>query len=167
LIHLHRRRIKKISDEQIKTQVVNEGATQEVAQQPEAQALAVSPCGEVLSVNDQAGRLVLIMPDGRVSPFIQVISFQPPQTFLAFSPQGWYVVGESVPGFPSLLKRYLPNGVEQTLVYAIPAVSGVAVDKVLPGFCHGRLLKLIADVFTTGSQNPVFKVLKGAAVSRG
>ncbi len=91
------------------------------------QALAFSPCGELLTVNDESGRLTLAYPNGRVIPFTRIISFQPPQTFLAFSPQGWYVTGESAPGFPSSVNRYLPNGPHETLASDIEWASGVTV----------------------------------------
>ncbi|MBI3164275.1 MAG: carboxypeptidase regulatory-like domain-containing protein [Chloroflexi bacterium] len=91
------------------------------------QSLAFSPCGELLTVNDESGRLTLAYPDGRNIPFTPIISFQPPQTFLAFAVEGWYATGESAPGFPSIVNRYLPNGSHETLASDIEWVSGVAL----------------------------------------
>ena len=90
-------------------------------------SLAFSPCGELVTVNDEGGRLTIACPDGQNRPLISVISFQPPQTHMAFSEAGWFVCGESAPGFPSLLNLYLPNGRSQTLADDLDNVSGVAV----------------------------------------
>jgi len=90
-------------------------------------ALAFSPCGELVTVNDEGGRLTIACPDGENLPLIPVISFQPPQTHVAFSPEGWFVCGESAPGFPSLLNLYLPNGESKTLATDLDNVSGVAI----------------------------------------
>jgi hypothetical protein len=89
--------------------------------------IAVSPCGELIAVNDEAGRLTIASPAGENSSLVNMNSFQPPQAFLAFAPEGWYVTGESAPGFPSFLKRYLPNGLSEIVADDISEVSGVAV----------------------------------------
>ncbi len=91
------------------------------------QSLAISPCGELVTVNDEGGRLTIACPNGENHPLMSIISFQPPQTHVAFSSEGWFVCGESAPGFPSLLNLYLPNGDSQTLATDLDDVSGVAV----------------------------------------
>ena len=90
-------------------------------------SLAFSPCGELVTVNDEGGRLTIACPDGENRSLIPMISFQPPQTHVAFSAQGWFICGESAPGFPSLLNLYLPNGERETLATDLDNVSGVAV----------------------------------------
>jgi len=91
------------------------------------QSLAISPCGDVLVVNDEAGWSSVACADGTVSAFAKMCSFQPPQTCIAFSDEGWIAAGESAPGFPSLLNVYLPNGRHTTLSTTLNNVSGVAV----------------------------------------
>lgn len=91
------------------------------------QSLAVSPCGDVLVVNDEAGWASVVCVDGTVRAFAKMCSFQPPQTCVAFSDQGWIAAGESAPGFPSLLNAYLPNGRHTTVSTTLNNVSGVAV----------------------------------------
>jgi WD40 repeat protein len=81
----------------------------------------------LLAVNDESARLTLAYPNGRNISFTRIISFQPPQTFVAFSAKGWYVTGESAPGFPSLVNRFQPNDSNETLAKDIEWVSGVAV----------------------------------------
>mgnify|MGYP005839900349 CR=1 FL=1 len=90
-------------------------------------SLAFSPCGELVTVNDEGGRLTIACPNGENRPLMSLVSFQPPQTHIAFSTEGWFVCGESAPGFPSLLNLYLPNGSSQTLATDLDNVSGVAV----------------------------------------
>lgn len=111
--------------------------------------IAFSPCGELVAVNDEAGRLTLATPDGHNKPFTKVISFQPPQTFLAFAPDGWYVTGESAPGFPTLVNRYLPSGLYETLADDIPDVSGVAVGSdgsvYASGTRDGQIIRILPD----------------------
>ena len=91
------------------------------------QSLAISPCGDVLVVNDEAGWSSIACADGTVRAFAKMCSFQPPQTHVAFSDKGWIAAGESAPGFPSLLNVYLPNGRHTTLSKTLDNVSGVAV----------------------------------------
>ncbi len=91
------------------------------------QSLAISPCGDVLVVNDEAGWSSVVCEDGTVRVFAKMCSFQPPQTCIAFSTEGWIAAGESAPGFPSLLNVYLPNGRHTTRSTALENVSGVAV----------------------------------------
>jgi len=91
------------------------------------QSLAISPCGDVLVVNDEAGWASVACVDGTVHAFAKMCSYQPPQTCVAFSDQGWIAAGESAPGFPSLLNVYLPTGRHTTLSMALDDVSGVAV----------------------------------------
>ncbi len=90
-------------------------------------SLAMSPCDELVTINDEAGRLTLACLDGVNRPLISIISFQPPQTHIAFSKKGWFVAGESAPGFPSQLNLYLPDGRFETLASDLDNVSGVAV----------------------------------------
>ncbi|MBN1858285.1 hypothetical protein JW848_03665 [Candidatus Bipolaricaulota bacterium] len=90
-------------------------------------SLAMSPCDELVTVNDEAGRLTIACADGLNRPLISIISFQPPQTHIAFSEAGWFVAGESAPGFPSRLNLYLPDGRFETLASDLDNVSGVAV----------------------------------------
>jgi len=113
-------------------------------------AMAISPCGELLTVNDESGRLTMATPDGRNRYLMTIVTFNPPTTHLAFAPAGWYVVGEAAPGFPSRLNRYLPNGSKETLVEDLPEVSGVAVgpdgsiyaSSTLP---DGQIIRLMPD----------------------
>ena len=91
------------------------------------QSLTISPCGDVLVVNDEAGWSSVVCADGSVRAFAKMCSFQPPQTCIAFSAEGWIAAGESAPGFPSLLNVYLPNGRHTTLSTELDNVSGVAV----------------------------------------
>ena len=90
-------------------------------------SVAIALCGELIVVNDEGGRLTIACPDGLNRPLMPVISFQPPQTHIAFSQEGWFVCGESAPGFPSHLNLYLPNGQVETLATDLDNVSGVAV----------------------------------------
>jgi hypothetical protein len=103
----------------------------------------------VVTVNDEAGSLTIATAAGENSHLIKINSYQPPQTFLAFSPDGWYVTGESAPGFPSLLKRYLPNGLSEIMAGDIPQVSGVAVGKdgsvYASGTASGEIIKINPD----------------------
>ena len=71
--------------------------------------------------------MVRITPSGKANPSFQMISFQPPQTYLAFHTDGWIVTGESAPGFPSYIKRYFFDGHSETVTDKIPWASGVAV----------------------------------------
>jgi len=112
-------------------------------------ALAVSPCGEMAVVMREAGFLALVTPDGSVRSFTRVLTFTPPQTYLAFSQVGWYVVGESAPGFPSLVNRYLPNGASEALAVELRYASGVAVgsDDVVyaSGVLDGKVVRIMPD----------------------
>jgi len=113
------------------------------------QSLAVSPCGDVLVVNDEAGWASVVCVDGTVRAFAKMCSYQPPQTGIAFSNQGWVVAGESAPGFASLLNVYLPNGRHTTLSTALGDVSGVAVAGDGTIFAsvtrEGRIVKVSSD----------------------
>ncbi len=91
-------------------------------------SLAIGPCGEIVTVNDEAGRLTSACADGVNRFLLPLISYQPPQTFIAISPDGWLVAGESAPGFPSLLRRYAADGTVTTLADDLDNVSGVAID---------------------------------------
>lgn len=91
------------------------------------QSVTVLPCGELVVVNDEAGRASIVCPDGTVKPFIEMISFMPPLTHIAASAQGWLVAGESAPGFPSHLVRYSADGTRVVLAQDLPGVSGVAL----------------------------------------
>jgi sugar lactone lactonase YvrE len=124
------------------------------------QALAVSPCGELVTVNDEAGRLTLATPDGHNTPFTQVISFQPPQTFVAFGPEGWYVVAEAAPGFPSQVNRYLPSGLFETLAADIPDVSGVAVAPDGSVYVSSTLDGTIIQMLPDGSRQTFASALR-------
>jgi len=92
-------------------------------------SLAISTCGELLTVNDEAGRLTLAYPDGTNIPYTPLISFQPPQTHIAFSKEGWFVAGESAPGFPSLVNQYEKTKKTRSLAEDLAWVSGVAVGE--------------------------------------
>lgn len=91
------------------------------------QAITALPCGELVVVNDEAGWASIVCPDGTVRPFVEMISFMPPLTFVAASTQGWIVAGESAPGFAPRLVRYNPDGARVVLAQDLPGVSGVAV----------------------------------------
>jgi len=91
-------------------------------------SLAIGPCGEVVTVNDEAGRLTSACADGTNDFLLSIISYQPPQTFIAISPDGWLVAGESAPGFPSRLNRYSADGTMTTMADDLDNVSGVAID---------------------------------------
>lgn len=132
------------------------------------QTLSVTPCGEVLSVNDEAGSLGIAYPAGGAHSFTGLTSFQPPQTTLAFSPWGWFATAESAPGFPSVVRKFYPNQKSETFTENIPWVSGVAVDagqNVYVSSCtEGKIYRLLADgsrdVFVSGLDNP-----QGLAIS--
>jgi len=124
------------------------------------QSLAFSPCGELLIVNDEAGWASVACPDGSVRVFSRMCSFQPPQTFIAFGQEGWFVAGESAPGFPSQLNVYLPNGRYRTIASDIDNVSGVAVapDGTIYASATGagRIVRVLPD----GSRQTVVENLQ-------
>ena len=91
------------------------------------QAICGTPCGELVVVNDEAGWASIICPDGSVNPFVRMISYMPPLTYIASSSEGWIVAGESAPGFASRLVRYSQTGDREILATDIPDVSGVAI----------------------------------------
>lgn len=113
------------------------------------QSMAFSPCGELLIVCDEAGWVALACPDGQARPFVSMCSFRPPQTYIAFSANGWFVAGESAPGFPSELNRYATDGRHTTLAADLSWVSGVAVapDETIYVAATGedRIYKLLPD----------------------
>ena len=90
-------------------------------------SIAFSPCGDLVVVADEAGRLLIVCPDGDVKPFAEAITFQAPQTFLAFTESGECVVGESAPGFPSRVSIYTLSGERSTFAAGLDLASGVAV----------------------------------------
>jgi sugar lactone lactonase YvrE len=126
------------------------------------QTLAFSNCGELFIVNDEGGRLTVATPDGNVTPSFQIISFQPPQTYLAFSASGWFVTGESAPGFPSKVMRYLNDGTIETITEEITWASGVAVsadDNVFISATEsGQIIRITSNsesgTFAEGLQSP-------------
>lgn len=91
------------------------------------EALAVSPCGELLAVSRLGGRVALVSLGGSAVPFVKVASGRPPETFVAFARSGWFAVGESAPGYEPMLKGYLPSGAGRILLADVGDVSGVAV----------------------------------------
>ncbi len=91
------------------------------------QSVAVTSCGELVVVNDEARWMSVVCRNGMVKAFASMISFQPPLTRVACSAQGWIVAGESAPGFPPQLVRYGLSGERDVLAGDLLGVSGVAV----------------------------------------
>ncbi len=112
-------------------------------------SLAFSPCGDLVVVADEAGILMDVCPDGEVKPFAEAITFQPPQTFVAFAPDGRCVVGEAAPGFPSRVSIYTPSGERSTLAASLESASGVAIGSDGSVYVSetgaGRILQLYPD----------------------
>lgn len=90
-------------------------------------SLAVSPCGDVVAINDESGRATVTTPTGVSRMLVEVVSYQPPQTYIAFEADGSLLAGESAPGFPSFVNRYTPDGRVVMVTDALASVSGLAV----------------------------------------
>ena len=75
--------------------------------------LAFSPCGELAVPNDDGGMMTLIDPSGKVSWFMDYLSFIPPVPYVAFKPDGTMYASEGEP-MPETPKRVIvvpPGGV--------------------------------------------------------
>lgn len=128
------------------------------------QSLALSPCGELVVLNEDGGHMAVITLDARVVNRMQMISFQPPQTHIAFSPGGWYVTGESAPGGSSMVNLYQPNGQHRKLAGSMDYPSGVAVASdgtiFVSGTGDGEIVRFLSpryssrNVLIDGLRNP-------------
>jgi sugar lactone lactonase YvrE len=126
------------------------------------QSLAFSPCGDLYIVNDESGQMTVASADGLARPFVKMISFQPPQTYITFAPDGSLIAGESAPGFPSKVNRYSLNGSVSTITSQIPCVSGVAAgadDSILVSATEsGRIIQVFktgeSKIFAEGLKSP-------------
>lgn len=81
--------------------------------------IGFSPCGELAVPNDDGGMMTLIDPAGKVSWFMDYLSFIPPIPFVAFEPDGTMYASEAAPGlFPLRVAIVPPGGIPKTLIEA-------------------------------------------------
>jgi WD40 repeat protein len=72
--------------------------------------MAFSPCGELAVSCDDGGMMALVDPAGRASWFFDYLSFAPPESFVAFAPDGTLFTSEASPGFTTLRVAMLRPG---------------------------------------------------------
>jgi DNA-binding beta-propeller fold protein YncE len=89
--------------------------------------LAFSPCGELAVPNDDGGMMTLIDPSGKVSWFMDYLSFIPPVPYVAFEPDGTMYAseGEPMPESPKRVVVVPLGGVLETF-YEADMPSGLA-----------------------------------------
>lgn len=90
--------------------------------------IGFSPCGELIVPNDEGAMASLIDPTGNASWYLSYASFSPPESFVAFSPDGRFFVSESepTPGAPKRIAMRLPGDLDLQTLYEGTYPSGVA-----------------------------------------
>ena len=90
--------------------------------------LAFSPCGELAVPNDDGGMMTLIDPSGKVSWFMDYLSFIPPVPYVAFKPDGTMYAseGEPMPETPKRVIVVTPGGILEEF-HKADMPSGLAI----------------------------------------